>query len=157
VPERLRRLAFPALVAVLGGIVVLGLLLAEPREVDRVEALASELRCPVCQSESVADSPSQTARDMQARIAELVEAGHTDEEIVDYFVARYGEWVRLDPPMRGRTALLWLLPVGGAALGVATVLHVAGHRRRPAAEVTDEGRAAVAAALAEIADEDPDP
>jgi len=91
------------------------------RSGDRVEALAERLRCPVCQSESVADSSSQTARDMRSLISERIDAGDTDSEVEDFFVARYGEWILLDPPASGRTLLVWLLPIFAAVAGLVVV------------------------------------
>lgn len=73
------------------------------------------LRCPVCQGLSVSDSTSEAAVSMQRRIRELVEAGYTREQVEDYFVDRYGEWVLLDPPARGLNWLIWLAP--GLAVG----------------------------------------
>ncbi|MGH3113282.1 MAG: cytochrome c-type biogenesis protein, partial [Gaiellaceae bacterium] len=64
------------------------------QEVDRrVAALTAELRCPVCQNLSVKDSPSDVAASFQARVRELVRAGKSDAEVMDFFVARYGEWI----------------------------------------------------------------
>jgi len=94
-------------------------------------AVASGLRCPVCQGLSVADSPSHTAVAMKDRVRFLVEAGYTSEQIDAYFVARYGEWVLLAPPASGLTWILWLAPavllVGGAAVAASMTV-----RRAPA-------------------------
>ena len=80
--------------------------------------IASGLRCPVCQGLSVADSNADAARAMYARISELVDLGYSEEQIVDYFVGRYGGWVRLEPPREGLNWLIWVGPVvlfvGGA-------------------------------------------
>jgi cytochrome c-type biogenesis protein CcmH len=73
----------------------------------RADALSDRLRCPVCQGLSVAASPSDAARAMAGRIHELVARGYTDEQVVDYFVDRYGAWVLLEPPMERSTLLLW--------------------------------------------------
>ncbi len=94
----------------------------------RADDLAARLRCPVCQSESVADSASQTARDMRALIDEQLAAGASDQEVIDFFVGRYGEWIVLDAPARGRTLVLWLLPLGAAVVGLVVIAA----RRRPA-------------------------
>ena len=108
---------------------VVGLATASPPPQDRVDVIASLLRCPVCQSESVADSPSETARQMRALIAEQVAEGRSDDEIVAFFVDRYGEWILLDPPATGTGLALWLAPVVALALGVAWLLQF---RRRSA-------------------------
>lgn len=108
-------------------VIVVGLLTAPPQPADRVEALASRLRCPVCQSVSVAESPSETARAMREIIAQQVAEGRSDEEIVAFFVDRYGEWVILAPPARGGTLALWLLPPAVLLIGVVLAT---GRRRR---------------------------
>ena len=85
---------------------------------DRVREVASELRCVVCQNLSVADSPSDLAREMRNLVRELLQQGKTPEEIKAYFQSRYGDFVLLEPPKRGFNLLVWGLPfaalVGGA-------------------------------------------
>jgi cytochrome c-type biogenesis protein CcmH len=86
----------------------------------RVRDIASSLRCPVCQNLSIQDSPSELAQDMKRIVREQLAAGKTPEEVRQYFVARYGEWVLLEPPARGANLAVWVLPalvvVGGVAL-----------------------------------------
>lgn len=85
----------------------------------RAEAISSQLRCPVCQGLSVQDSPSHSAVAMKGLVHEMVAAGYTDRDIVDFFVSKYGEWVLLEPPAHGLNWMLWVGPVvvllGGAA------------------------------------------
>lgn len=92
---------------------------------DRTTAVASTLRCPVCQGESIQDSPSQLAQDMRALVREQLRAGKTPEEVRAYFVGRYGEWILLEPKMTGLNVLLYVFPValvlGGLALVVILV------------------------------------
>ena len=84
---------------------------------DALEAIldvtASGLRCPTCQGLSVSESPANSARTMKQRIRELLAAGYSREQVEAYFVSRYGEWVLLEPPARGLTWALWVLPAGG--------------------------------------------
>ncbi|NCG19685.1 MAG: cytochrome c-type biogenesis protein CcmH [Rhodobacterales bacterium] len=87
--------------------------------VPRTHAIAVTLRCPVCQGLSVADSTSPAAVAFQRRIQELVALGYTDQQIRDYFIDRYGEWILLDPNMNGLNAVLYLLP--GILLGLGAV------------------------------------
>jgi cytochrome c-type biogenesis protein CcmH len=87
-----------------------------PASEARVQVLAKKLRCAVCQGLSVADSPSSMARAQLDKVRELVSAGKTDEEITDYFVARYGEWVLLEPRAEGFNWFVWLGP-GALVLG----------------------------------------
>ena len=85
------------------------LLAATTPDIDeRTREIASELRCVVCQNLSVADSPSEMAQQMRAIVREQVEAGRTAEQINDFFVSKYGEWVLLKPKTTGFSALLWL-------------------------------------------------
>lgn len=76
----------------------------------RAHAIAVSLRCPVCQGLSVADSTSEAAVMFQRRIHELVAMGYTDDQIRDYFVERYGEWILLDPASGGLNDMLYVLP-----------------------------------------------
>lgn len=146
-PERLRGWLLPTAMVILASLVAAGLLTAGPAPVDRGEALAGRLRCPVCQSESVADSPSETARAMRERIDELIAAGLSDADIEQHFVDRYGEWILLDPPPGPRTWALWALPFVGLAGGVLAVWRLGRGRRM--AEPTSDQRAIVAEALAD--------
>jgi len=84
---------------------------------ERTEEIASKLRCPVCQGLSVNDSNSDAALAMKGRIQELVAQGYTEDQISDYFVDRYGEWVRLEPRAEGLNWLVWVGPVAALALG----------------------------------------
>lgn len=102
----------------LAGIVVWGLVAGEPSQEDRVRALGSQIRCPVCQGESITDSPSGFARDMLAFVEDKVEEGWSDEQILTYFEDRF-PGSRLDPGFRGTTLLLWLLPAAAGAAGIA--------------------------------------
>src|SRR5262245_52565138 len=88
----------------------------------RVQRLGKQLRCPVCQGVSIADSPSSIARAQLDKVRELVAAGKSDQEIFDYFVARYGEFALLSPKKEGATSLLWLAPVLMLIFGVALIL-----------------------------------
>jgi len=103
--------------------IVLGLFLAtsvlavEPEEMladaaleARAEALDRELRCVVCQSQSIAESNADLAREMRIVVRERLTAGDSDKEVLAYLVARYGDYVLLRPPMQANTLILWLFP-----------------------------------------------
>ena len=101
----------------LAGVVIWGLTVGEPTDRDRVEALGTRIRCPVCQGESIVDSPTPYARDILGFVEEQVEEGWTDEQILDYLEDRFAG-IRLDPRFSGSTMLLWLLPLGVALAGI---------------------------------------
>ena len=77
----------------------------------RYKALSVELRCPKCQNQNIADSNAPIAQDLRKLLYKQLEAGATDDEILDYMVSRYGEFVRYKPSFEGVTLLLWLMPV----------------------------------------------
>ena len=120
-PEALRRWWKAALTLALAAVVVVGVATARPSEPDRARSIAGRLRCPVCQGETVADSPSKTAEAMVRLIEEQVAAGRSDGEILRFFRARYGDWILADPPVGGRTLLVWALPAIGLVVGVVAV------------------------------------
>lgn len=102
-------------------VVAIGLALGPSSPEDRVADLSKGIRCPVCQAESIADSPSTTARAMVDIVAEQVEEGRTDDEIEAFFVARYGRWILLDPGVTPATVALWALPAAALLAGVGVV------------------------------------
>lgn len=90
---------------------------------EQTRAIAAQLRCPVCQNLSVADSQSELAKQMQALIRQKLEAGETPEHIQTYFVEKYGEWILLSPKPKGWNLLVWVLPPlflagGGIVVGL---------------------------------------
>lgn len=91
----------------------------------RVYEVASQLRCVVCQNLSVADSPSDLAKEMRHLVGELLQQGKTPEEIKAYFVSRYGEFVLLEPPKRGFNLLVWGLPFAALLVGACGIYLVA--------------------------------
>ena len=108
---------------------------ATPRPVDEqtVHEIAAELRCVVCQSLSVADSPSETANQMRGVIRERLAAGDSPAQVRDYFVEKYGPWILLAPPRRGFDLLVWVAPFVVLAIGfVAIVVVLRRWRRDPA-------------------------
>lgn len=72
--------------------------------------VAAKLRCPVCQGVSIADSPSGMATKMRGQVRDLVAKGYSEEQVMSYFERSYGEFVRLEPPLRGLNVMLWILP-----------------------------------------------
>lgn len=84
---------------------------------ERVDTIAGELRCPVCQGLSVKDSPSRTAREMRDLVAQRVAEGRSDDEIRTEFRRSYGDWIFLSPPLLGLTGLVWLVPLAALVIG----------------------------------------
>src|SRR5688572_26876008 len=93
-----------------------------PEAEARVMRLGKQLRCPVCQGVSIADSPSSMARAQLDKVRELVAAGKSDDEIYAYFVARYGEWALLSPSKSGVTSFLWVASVLLLLLGLTFIV-----------------------------------
>ena len=93
-----------------------------PATEDRVEQIGTRIKCPVCQGESIANSPSQMAEDMMDLVSERVASGVPDEQIVDELLDSYTGAVLLDPPASGSTLALWLAPVVALGLGIAVIL-----------------------------------
>lgn len=85
--------------------------LDDPALAQRLHQLTQELRCVVCQNESLADSTAPLAQDLKREIAQRLRQGQSDAQITDFLVARYGDFVRYRPPWRAATLLLWLGPL----------------------------------------------
>ncbi len=99
----------------------------------RIRQLEEKLRCLVCQNQSLADSNAELAGDLRKQVREQVAAGKSDDQIIDYLVQRYGDFVRYDPPFKATTALLWVGPFALLAIG-AGILVLVLRRRRAAPE-----------------------
>jgi len=85
--------------------------LADPALEGRARALSGQLRCMVCQNQSIDDSNAELARDLRLLVRERLTNGDSDEQVIDYVVSRYGEFVLLRPRLRGETLLLWGAPI----------------------------------------------
>lgn len=99
---------------------------------QRFQVLVAELRCPKCQNQNLADSNSPIAADLRDEIYTMLEEGKSDQEIVDFLVARYGEFVLYKPPVKRATLVLWLTPGLLVLIGLAIIFLV---RRRQSAPV----------------------
>ncbi len=85
--------------------------LDDPVKEERVRDIAEGIRCLVCQNQSILDSNAGLARDLRAIVRERILAGDTDDQVQNYLVSRYGDWVLLNPPFKMRTLVLWLSPM----------------------------------------------
>jgi cytochrome c-type biogenesis protein CcmH len=134
--------------------VAAGLLLAAaalagvPEDEARYQALIEELRCLVCQNQSIAESNAPLAADLREQVRRQIEAGRSDAEIIAFLTDRYGDFVRYRPPFRARTWLLWLGPFVALLAGAALVaLFIRRSQRAPAPAVDP-------AAVQRVLDED---
>jgi len=105
-------------------------MLDDPALEARARDLSAGLRCMVCQNQSIDDSDAELARDLRVLVRERIVAGETDEEVIDYVVSRYGEFVLLQPRFSVRNALLWATPALLLAFGGGFLLLHASRRRR---------------------------
>ena len=104
--------------------------LENPELQARYENLTKELRCLVCQNESVADSNAFLARDLRKQVQEMLVAGKSDADILDFMTARYGEFVRYNPPLEPKTVLLWGAPFLLLGVGLLVIFRVVRNRSR---------------------------
>ena len=118
----------------------------------RYHQLSQELRCPKCQNQNIADSNAPIARDLRVVLYEQLEQGATDDEILAYMVARYGEFVRYRPGVDRNTILLWAAPGLLLILGVAGLLFHLRQRPDHAIDLTEEEQAEIARLLGEPRD-----
>ena len=115
----------------------------------RMVGLAENLRCLVCQNESLASSHAELAEDLRREVRELMQKGMTDQEIKDYLVARYGDFVLYEPPMKSYTVLLWLGPFILLIAGMGVLVFQLRNRRKTVTEaiLSPESQERVAALL----------
>jgi cytochrome c-type biogenesis protein CcmH len=150
------RVAAVALLAVV--VLAAGARAAAPVSEETVHEVAAQLRCVVCQSLSVADSPSETAHQMQAIIRERLAAGESPEQVKAYFVERYGIWILLSPPRQGFNLVVWVVPFAGLGAGLVLVLVLVRRwsgRPAPAAEGARPDAALRERILREMAEREP--
>ena len=100
-----------------------------PQQESDYHQLTQSLRCPQCQNNNIADSNATIAVDMRGKVFELLQEGKSKNDVVDYMVARYGNFVTYDPPMTASTLVLWIAPLLLVLLGVVFLL-----RRKPKAQ-----------------------
>lgn len=123
---------------------------SSPQQESDYHQLTQSLRCPQCQNNNIADSNATIAVDMRGKVFELLQEGKSKNDVVDYMVSRYGNFVTYDPPMTASTLVLWIAPLLLVLLGVVFLL-----RRKPKAQsavksqdvLTDEDNARLAELL----------
>lgn len=124
----MRRVAFALMLALAAPAAITPLWAADPSEMlkdpkleSRAEKLGKELRCLVCQSESIEDSNADLAKDLRIIVREQIQGGKSDDEVKKFVVDRYGDYVLLKPPFKTSTLVLWVGPFALFALGLAAV------------------------------------
>lgn len=105
-------------------------------ERQRFRVLTEELRCPKCQNQNIADSNAPIANDLRREIHRMLDEGQSDEQIVDFLVTRYGDFVMYRPPLTGKTLLLWFGPAALLLLALLVVLNIVRRRRQAASAPT---------------------
>lgn len=110
---------------------------ADPVTEKRLQKLSEELRCLVCQNQNIADSNAELAQDLRREVRGMIKAGKSDKEIVDFMVARYGDFVLYRPPVQGNTLLLWGGPAALLILGLVALVR---YQRRRAERVAAEDK-----------------
>jgi len=121
--------------------------LSDPALERRARALMQEIRCVVCQSQSIGESDAMIAADMRRLIRERIEAGDSDREILDYLASRYGDFVLFRPPFKIETLALWLGPFAALALGACFVFLRRRSHAKPAGDLDESERRRVAELL----------
>jgi cytochrome c-type biogenesis protein CcmH len=125
-------------------------ILADPKLEARARALSAELRCMVCQNQSIDDSEAPLARDLRGLLRDRLKAGDSDAQVKSYLVARYGDFVLLKPPLRWDTVFLWLAPLGALAVGAVAIARAARRRsKQPDAAPLSEAETAELTAVLE--------
>lgn len=112
-------------------------LAADPALEARVMAIAAELRCLVCQNQTIADSNADLAVDLRRQVRQMLSAGRSQQEVLDYMTARYGDFVLYRPPLKDSTALLWFGPALLLVGGLVTLFVVLRRRARLPADRFD--------------------
>lgn len=126
-----------------------------PEHEKRYRAIVAGLRCLVCQNQNIADSNADLAADLRRKVFEMVVGGAGDDVIIDYMVARYGDFVLYQPPLRPATVALWFGPFVLCAVGLAVVARQVRRRKARATPLPEAERLRIEAALGVHPDEPP--
>jgi len=113
--------------------------LSDPKQQESYETLTSELRCLVCQNQTIGDSNAELAADLRRQVYEMLEQGKSKEEIVRFMTDRYGDFVLYKPPFKGKTSVLWIAPVVFLLVGLITVFVVIRRKKAVASLHPDAG------------------
>lgn len=122
----------PLITVALALFLAFSLIGADPPSEDRSDRIGKQLRCPACEGESIAESPSSYAADMMVYVRELVDDGLSDQQVINRLMASYPDSQLIDPPLRAGTLLLWLLPAAALLAGTGLVFSRLRDRASPA-------------------------
>ena len=128
---------------------------ADPALEKRVMALASELRCLVCQNQTIADSNAELAIDLKNQVREKLRKGESEQMIIDYMVARYGDFVLYKPPVKATTLPLWIGPFALLLAALAGLYYYIARRRSAPAQTLNEEEEARVRSLLDAPEERP--
>ena len=106
--------------------------LSDPKQQESYETLTKELRCLVCQNQTIADSNAELAGDLRRHVYEMLQQGKSEQEIIRFMTDRYGDFVLYKPPFEGKTSLLWIAPVVFLLMGLMMVFFVIRRKRATA-------------------------
>ena len=114
--------------------------LADPERQKTYELINSELRCLVCQNQTIADSNAELAADLRRQVFEMLQQGKSKNEIIQFMTERYGDFVLYNPPLKTKTALLWLGPIAFLLVGFAMIFWFVRHKKKAATIVFDKDK-----------------
>lgn len=114
--------------------------LADPKQQKTYEIIISELRCLVCQNQTIADSNAELAGDLRRQTFEMLQQGKSKDEIIQFMTDRYGDFVLYNPPLKTKTALLWLGPVAFLITGFAMIFWFIRRKKKAAITVFDKDK-----------------
>ena len=121
----------------------------QPQYEDRYQSLLEELRCLVCQNQTLADSSSELATDLRVQVKDMLEQGNTDQEILDFMSARYGDFVLYTPPVKSHTLFLWLGPFALLIIGIGASLLMITQRAKQAQTISEADQQRLQSLLAD--------
>lgn len=114
---------------------------------QRFKVLIKDLRCTVCQNQNLADSNASLAKDLRRQVLEMIQAGKSDDEIVEHLVARYGDFVLYKPPFNPSTYVLWIAPFVALIIALVTIVLLIRRRTHSVTVLSDTDKTALRAAL----------
>ena len=123
-----------------------------PQQEQTYKKLINELRCLVCQNQNLADSNAELAQDLRKKVVEMIEAGKSEEQIVEYMVVRYGDFVLYRPPVNQRTWLLWFGPFLILLIGLIVLVMFVRHQQKKKEPVLSDEQQAQAKKLLDEGD-----